>query len=39
LRTTWSVGAKFAFAFVGGIGLCWAGTAALRRIPLVRKVI
>jgi len=39
LRTAWSAGAKFAFVFVGGVALCWAATAALRRLKLVRKVI
>jgi hypothetical protein len=39
LRTSMSVGAKFGIVFVGGVVLCWAATAALRRIPAVRKVI
>ena len=39
LRTSMSVGAKFGIVFVGGVALCWAATAALRRIPAVRKVI
>ncbi|MFC2099256.1 acyltransferase [Candidatus Bipolaricaulota bacterium] len=39
LRTSMAVGWKFAIVFVGGIAICWGATAALRRIPLVRKVI
>jgi len=39
LRTSMAVGWKFAIVFCGGIALCWGATAALRRIPLVRKII
>jgi peptidoglycan/LPS O-acetylase OafA/YrhL len=39
LRTPWSLGAKFAFVFCGGVAACWAITAAVRRIPAVRKII
>ena len=39
LRTSLSVGAKFWIVFGGGVALCWAATAALRRIPGVRKVV
>jgi peptidoglycan/LPS O-acetylase OafA/YrhL len=39
LRTSMPVGAKFGIVFVGGVALCWAATAALRRIPVVRKII
>lgn len=39
LRTSMAVGWKFAIVFCGGIALCWGATAALRRIPGVRKVI
>jgi len=39
LRTSMPVGAKFGIVFVGGVALCWIFTAALRRIPGVRKVI
>jgi len=39
LRTSMAVGWKFAIVFVGGIAICWGATAALRRIPLVRRII
>jgi peptidoglycan/LPS O-acetylase OafA/YrhL len=39
LRTSLHVGVKFAIVFCGGVALCWAITAALRRIGLVRKVV
>jgi peptidoglycan/LPS O-acetylase OafA/YrhL len=39
LRTSMAVGWKFAIVFVGGIAICWGATAALRRIPAVRKII
>ena len=39
LRTTMSAGAKFAIVFCGGVAICWACTAAMRRIPAVRKII
>ena len=39
LRTSLHAGWKFAIVFCGGVALCWAATAALRRIALVRKVI
>jgi len=39
LRTSLSVGGKFGIVFVGGVAICWAATAALRRVPGVRKVI
>jgi len=39
LRPSLHVGWKFAIVFCGGVALCWAATAALRRIALVRKVI
>ena len=39
LRTSMPVGAKFGIVFVGGVALCWISTAALRRIPGVRKVV
>ncbi len=39
LRTSLSAGAKAAIVFFGGVGVCWASIAALRRIPAVRKVI
>jgi peptidoglycan/LPS O-acetylase OafA/YrhL len=39
LRVDLPVGAKFGFVFCVGLALCWSATAALRRIPLVRKVI
>jgi len=39
LRASFPVGVKFAIVFVGGIAICWGLTAALRRIPLVRKII
>ena len=39
LRTTLSVGVKFAIVFFGGLGICWAAVAALRRIRIVARVI
>ena len=39
LRANIALGWKFAIVFGGGVALCWAATAALRRIPGVRKVI
>jgi len=39
LRTSLHVGWKFAIVFCGGVALCWAATAALRRSSWVRKVI
>jgi len=39
LRTSLSVGAKFWIVFAGGVAICWAATAALRRIPGVRRVL
>jgi surface polysaccharide O-acyltransferase-like enzyme len=39
LRAKIALGWKFAIVFVGGVAICWAATAALRRIPAVRKVI
>lgn len=39
LRTSLHVGWKFAVVFCGGVALCWAATAALRRSAWVRKVI
>ena len=39
LRTGMSAGAKFAIVFCGGVAACWAITAAIRRIPAVRKII
>ncbi len=39
LRTSLTVGWKFAIVYVGGVALCWAATAAFRRVPLVRRVI
>jgi len=39
LRAKIAVGWKFAIVFVGGIAICWAATAVLRRIPGVRRVI
>jgi len=39
LRAQIALGWKFAIVLVGGIVLCWAATAALRRSAWVRKVI
>lgn len=39
LRTALPVAAKFSIVFIGGIALCWASTAALRRIRAVARVI
>jgi len=39
LRTSMAVGWKFAIVFVGSVAICWAATAALRRIRLVRRMI
>ncbi len=39
LRTSMHVGVKFAIVFCGGVALCWAATAALRRSAWVRKVV
>jgi len=39
LRTSMSLGWKFAIVFIGGIAICWVATASLRRISLIRSVI
>ena len=39
LRTNLAVGWKASIVFFGGLAICWMATAALRRIPAVRKVI
>ena len=39
LRVDLGPGAKASIVFFGGLAICWALTAALRRIPAVRKVI
>jgi len=39
LRVDFSVGVKFGIVFVGGTALCWAATAALRRIRWVRSIV
>jgi peptidoglycan/LPS O-acetylase OafA/YrhL len=39
LRAKIALGWKFAIVFVGGVAICWAATAALRRISGVRKII
>lgn len=39
LRAQIGAGVKFAIVFFGGIAICWGSIAALRRIPVIRKVI
>ena len=39
LRAKIALGWKFAIVFVGGVAICWIATAALRRVPGVRRVI
>jgi peptidoglycan/LPS O-acetylase OafA/YrhL len=39
LRTDLAAGWKASIVFFGGLAICWGATAALRRIPIVRKVI
>ena len=39
LRAKIALGWKFAIVFVGGIAICWAATAALRRIPGMRRIL
>jgi len=39
LWVTWSAGTKLLFVFIVGTAICWAFTAAIRRIPLVRRVV
>ena len=39
LRTQMGAGAKAAIVFFGGLALCWGSIAALRRIPVVRKIV
>lgn len=39
LRVSMSAGAKAAIVFFAGLAICWASIAALRRIPVVRKII
>jgi len=39
LRVNWSASAKLLFVFFVGTAICWAFTAAIRRIPLVRRVV
>ena len=39
LRVSLSAGSKAAIVFFGGLAICWGSIAALRRIPVVRRII
>ena len=39
MRLPWGAGAKLLFVFFLGTALCWAFTAAIRRVPIIRRVV